>query len=236
MTYFTIKEQTMSNILSEVTAGGMNFLFNVDKDRDHIQSHHLNHRIYEQEELDIITQHINPNTRLLDIGANVGNHAIYLSKKFNLSNVVVIEPNPVVISTLTKNIASNNLGDIIDTSKLGYGLSDRDSLCSIDTPDPCNLAMSIVNEDIPGNINITTADKLLGDMMFDFIKIDIEGFEIKCLSGMTGLIDRCRPKIFIEVDNVNAVAFDSWCKANKYKKVTEFKRYPSNTNFLVIPE
>jgi len=225
----------MSNILSEVTAGGMKFLFNVDDSKDHIQSHHLNHRIYEQEELDIISQYINTNTRLLDIGANVGNHAIYLSKKFDLSNVVVIEPNPVVISTLTKNIASNELCDIINTSKLGYGLSDRDSLSSMISRKH-NLGWSRVDEGRPGNIKITTADKLLGDMMFDFIKIDVETLEIKCLAGMSGIIDRCRSAIFIEVDNVNDVAFDSWCKTNKYKKVKEFKRYRSNNNFMVVSE
>lgn len=229
-------EQTISTIVSEVNADGMSFLFNIDNPIDYIQSFHLNHMIYEQEELDIISQYINQKTRLLDIGANVGNHAVYLSKKFNLSNVIVIEPNPVAISILIKNIASNELGDIINTSKLGYGLSDRDSLCSMLTPDDRNLSASTVDEGKPGDIKITTADKLLGDMMFDFIKIDVETFEIKCLAGMVDLIDRCRPTIFVEVDDVNDVAFDSWCNVNKYKKVKEFRRYTCNTNFLVVPE
>jgi hypothetical protein len=51
-----------------------------------------------------------------------------------------------------------------------------------------------------------------------FIKIDVEGHEMSVLEGAQGIIDRCRPRVLIEVDNnlsPNGLAavsafFDRW--------------------------
>ena len=56
-------------------------------------------------------------------------------------------------------------------------------------------------------IKIVTGDKLFANKDFDFIKIDVEGMEIKVLNGMKALISRCRPTLFVEIDNDNAQVF-----------------------------
>jgi hypothetical protein len=98
-----------------------------------------------------------------------------------------------------------------------------------------NLGQARFVDDPNGPFILKTGDELLGDRDFDFIKIDVEGMEIKCLRGLARLIERCRPILFVEVDDVNAAEFHAWCHAHRYAVREEFRRYTINSNFLAAP-
>jgi hypothetical protein len=81
-------------------------------------------------------------------------------------------------------------------------------------------------------VNIVRGDDLFGDEEFDLIKIDVEGMEIEVLLGMKGVIERSRPKIFVEVIEANARAFEKLMKHWGYRISSNSEIYPGIANYL----
>lgn len=218
----------------EAAIAGHTVRFFVHNPADIIQRHHLAGEFYEPEELAIIGRHLGPQSRYLDIGANVGNHVIYACRVLGVRQATVIEPNGQAMVLLRVNLRLNDLQQVVDQSLLGYGLSDRagrgDMVSHRD-----NLGGARFEEAAAGPFELRTGDELLGARDFDFVKIDVEGMELKCLAGLERLIGRCRPALFVEVDNGNAAAFADWCAARGYVVRERFRRYTMNENYLVTP-
>lgn len=217
------------------TVHGEPILFTVNNPQDSIQKRHMRGEFYEPEELAIIARHFPFGGSFLDIGANVGNHTLYVGKFLRAARIVCIEPNPPAIALLESNVWLNGLSGVVDGSFLGVGLSDsaRQKM-SIVTPDR-NLGGSRVVEG-EGDLRLDRADQLLAGQRFDFVKIDVEGMELAVLSGMSGLLADHRPKMFIEVDRRNAAGFEMWLAEAHYTVLEEFKRYRTNTNHLIAPK
>jgi len=227
-----LKNKIPGHISQSIIEGkAVNFF--VNNSADWIQRQHDIGQFYEPEDLALIASYMDSKTRYIDIGANIGNHVIYLQKFVGLKEITVIEPNPWSIEMLKINLKINDIYPIIDTSFLGYGLSNSDSVASISVPQN-NLGAARCVSDTSGTIKITTGDALLGDKEFDFMKIDVEGMEIKCLEGLENIIAKSRPTIFIEIDNVNLKPFKDWCTKHNYEAKKMIKHYQENQNFLVV--
>ena len=65
-------------------------------------------------------------------------------------------------------------------------------------------------------VKIVTGDSLFKDINIDFIKMDVERMEIVALAGLKQTIDRCRPKMYIEVSIENNEDFIQWVANNNY--------------------
>lgn len=210
-------------------------LFTVNNADDAIQKHHLRGEFYEPEELAIIARHFPIGGHFLDIGANIGNHTLYVGKFLHASRIVCIEPNPPAIALLESNVWLNGLTRIVDGNYLGTGLSDTAQENVAMRYHHSNLGAGRV---VPGEgeIRLERADVLLAGQRFDLVKIDVEGMELAVLAGMSGLLAEHRPKMFIEVDNANADGFTAWLAEAGYEVLEEFKRYRVNTNYLVAPK
>lgn len=213
---------------------GQTVFFVVDNPDDVIQSEHMRGKFYEPEELDIMRRFFPVGGRFLDIGANVGNHSLYMAKFLHARRIVLVEPNPTAIELLEANILLNGNDNVCDRGKLGYGLSDG-SVASADIRvGRNNLGGARVKEG-KGQVPIVSGDALLGEEAFDLIKIDVEGMEMKVLAGMASYLAKHPAPIFIEVDKVNDEAFEDWTAANGYVVRDRFQRYPANTNYMIEP-
>ena len=212
--------------------------FFIANPRDVIQRVHATGQFYETEELDIIRRWCPPGATFCDIGSNVGNHAIYALKFLHVARVILFEPNPDAISILLTNLGLNGLLPRCETAHLGLGLSDHDVEGKAMSVSGRNLGGGhIVDATEPGAgaISLRRGDSLLAQENPDFLKIDVEGMEISVLAGLSGLIARCRPVIFIEVDNANRADFLQWVGDNQYVSRATFRRYRGNENFLLVP-
>ena len=69
----------------------------------------------------------------------------------------------------------------------------------------------------------------------DFVKIDVEGAELRVLEGLEQYTSKYRPTYFIEVDNKNAAGFQEWLTTANYRVVDQYHRYSVNINYLVAP-
>lgn len=191
--------------------------------RDHIAGELLKGGFYETEELEIIARHVKTGARIVEVGANIGNHTVYFERIMKCSRNTVFEVNPTAIRALEINIRLNELQGV-DTRWLGIALSDRDGVGEIHVPQRNLGGTSFVPGDT-GSFTCRRGDSLLAGEEVDFIKIDVEGGELQVLEGLSGLIDRCDPMIFIEIDKPNDDAFHAWVKANRYDVVDRYRRY-----------
>lgn len=217
------------------TVHGQPIFFTVVNPRDEIQKYHLQGGFYETEELAIIARHFPIGGTFCDIGTNVGNHSLYVAKFLHASKIVMFEPNPAAISILESNIFLNDINRICDRQYLGIGLSDHAANGASMRVPARNLGGSRVVEG-EGDIRLDTADAVLVDQRFDLIKVDVEGMELQVLAGMTQLVAKTKPRIFIEVDQENQPGFDEWMKLADYIVLEQFQRYVRNTNFLIGPK
>ena len=178
-----------------------------------------------------------PGTVFVDIGANVGNHHIDLCGEVDLDpkQIIVFEPNPLAMSILSCNLALNALRFVVDSSLLGYGLSNEKGRAVIGVPENNLGGAKLHVDDKTGVFRVAIGDNILAGRRVDFLKIDVEGMEMKVIDGLRAIISQWRPRMFVEVDNANAVSFKEWCAANKYAICQTARRYPENENYMVIP-
>jgi FkbM family methyltransferase len=213
---------------------GQPVYFTITNGKDAIQRHHRAGSFYEPEELEIIRQYCPPGSVYCDIGTNIGNHALFALKFLGVEKAILFEPNPKAIEILLSNLALNGVTSRCDLQHLGVGLSDHaQSGLGIEAP-ARNLGGGQMVEGT-GELRVIPGDQALADTHVDFIKIDVEGMEMKALGGLSQTIARCRPRIFIELDRGNKDAFLEWIKANHYEIRARFRRYRVNENFLLVP-
>jgi FkbM family methyltransferase len=230
------------NIVTQVTGSvvftkvaGLDIRFFVTNPADLIQLHHARGEFYEMEELAIIGAYFPNGGVFLDIGTNIGNHSVFVAKFFHASQIIVIEPNPAAITILKTNVSLNDLTHLVDATHLGVGLSDAPGYATPFTVHNNLGETRMFDTEDAGGLRLVRGDDLFQDRRIDFIKMDVEGMEIRALAGMAETIARWRPPIFIEVDNVNAAAFQDWMKHNDYLIAQRFQRYPVNENFMLVP-
>jgi FkbM family methyltransferase len=227
--------KSMDGTIVRAEIGGQEISFFVNNAQDVIQRHHRRGQFYERPGLRIIAEHFSPGGVFLDVGANVGNHTIYVAKFLRPSAVIVVELTPPAIFILRSNIALNNLGDVVDTSLLGVGFADAEGRVAGRGPKH-NLGNAVFTPDSGGSFRVVPGDSLLAGRRIDFVKIDVEGMELAVLTGLQETIARNRPALYVEVDDRNAEAFRQWLGANRYRLSRSYRFYETNENFMVTPE
>jgi len=220
--------------ISEILRCGRKILFFVVDPQDSIQKFHAVGRFYEEEELELIGKYFHGGL-FLDVGANVGNHAVFALKFLKASKVVAFEPNPVARKILLVNIALNELSNRVEIHPLG--LSDRNFSAAISIPTG-NMGGARLEETDgeDGVIAVRSGDPFFVDRKVDFIKIDAEGCEISVLSGLGNTISRDRPTIFVEVDEINEQGFRRFLDKFGYSVAEEYGRYANIMNYLILPD
>jgi FkbM family methyltransferase len=219
--------------------GADKFHFFVANPKDVIQRHHLMGEFYEREELAIITKHWRSDGTALDIGANVGNHTVYISRYLTARKIIVFEPNPPVATVLQINVLLNQCSNV-DVQFLGTALGATDKLVRLVLPPKTragldNLGGTSVADDPYGTVAMVTGDSLLTGEDVNFIKIDVEGLEMEVLDGLQSTISRRRPNIFIEVTKANESMLFQWMTTNGYEIIAQFSRYDKVVNYMLIP-
>ncbi len=129
----------------------------------------------------------------IDIGANRGVYSITAVKKYGYNQAIACEPNPNTLKTLRENIILNNLETKVKV--VASGISDVNSKANLEY-DPCHTGGATIMKDGSeslfstrhkvAQINIQTLDSILTldeKRRVSFIKIDVEGHEMRVLEG-----------------------------------------------------
>ena len=177
---------------------GREFHFVLNSAVDHIQNVIRSGTFYELEELELIARLVDRPRRILDVGANIGNHTVYFAHRFDPELTIPVEPNPIVVPLLRANLGLN-WHPSFDLSLVGYGLADRAGTGTPHLKSEANLGGARLVAGETGTIPIVRGDDALESTDFDLIKIDVEGMENEVIAGLAGVLRRSEALVFVEV-------------------------------------
>ncbi len=142
-----------------------------------------------------------------DVGANTGFYATLVGRLCPATTIVAFEPMPPISAMCSINLANN----AVDAALLTVAVSDREGFATIHVPDDGHglvetsaslnahfkgdtvATLSVPTVTVDG-VNARRNDELVGLM-----KVDVEGHEHAVLAGCSGVAERDRPLIVIEI-------------------------------------
>ncbi len=187
---------------------------------------------FEAFELEELRKRIKPGARIVDVGANTGNHTIFFAGPMQAAMVTPLEPLPSASAALRKAVLRNGLANV-DLSRLGTGIADHAGRARLVFSERGGLGATSLVPDPSGDIVIDTLDAVITAPV-DVLKIDVEGMEMTVLAGAEGVIERSGPLIFIEIANQNTPAFSAWLSQAGYQVERIFPD-KTHANYLIAP-
>ncbi len=141
---------------------------------------------------------------ILDVGANIGLHAIRFAKRLAQARVYAFEPVPVSHAFLQRNVAANAVGDRV--SCFNYGLSESSGTVDFFVSPSAGTNASLLNvagaHDAQRMVGLTlTMDQWTANHKVapDFIKCDVEGAELLVFRGGSTTLAQHLPIVFTEL-------------------------------------
>ena len=173
---------------------------------------------YEKQEQEFVDNvHLDNNSVVLDIGANMGLYTISTSKKYPTSKVIAIEASPTYFKNLKQNCELNNIDKVSLYNKAASNTNDE----TIEFYE--GVFSTIEEEFLPDlgtpkdkikkvKVETITIDSLFEKEKLDeitILKMDIEGAEVMALNGATSCLDQKKIKNMIieyhTVENKNKI-------------------------------
>jgi FkbM family methyltransferase len=134
----------------------------------------------------------------IDGGANIGRYTILHAKQFD--HVLSLEPNPPVYDVLVGNINLNRLWNVIPSCS---ALSDKTGVGDLSVSDS-NSGISSMTHDVPNGRKIMVRTLRLDQLNLKnvrLVKLDVEGGEFKAIMGMRKMLERCMPRLIVEIQS-----------------------------------
>lgn len=154
------------------------------------------HGAYEYRLLELIARQVRGGI-FVDVGANIGNHALYLADNFD--QVICFEPNPPIVARLRENIALSGASNIVVHA---VGLGETEGTLPFHHNTAGNAGGgTFVDADFPvsDTLPIRVGDEVLRDCgPIALLKVDVEGFEPFVFRGLRGTIAKHRPIVVFE--------------------------------------
>jgi len=156
-----------------------------------------------------------PSEIIVDIGANIGWHTVWLSKKVGPSGkILAVEPEVTNFAILELNTPINNLTNVIS---INLALGANQGRGRLFVPRPTLMGQVTTEGSNHGSrpsgasVSFDTLDNLVKSLGIDqvsAIKVDVEGAELAVIRGAEKTISKFGPRLVIEVhgnDNLTSL-------------------------------
>ncbi len=149
---------------------------------------------------------------IFDVGGNIGQTAMMMAKQAGQNGYVYsFEPFPATYNNFVYNLELNPSFKNISPVKVAFGsvpgslqmYADCETNSGANRMLPGGLAVK-KTETVP----VTSIDKFMEEnavSRLDFIKIDVEGFEMEVLKGAYTTLQKYKPRLFVELDDANLI-------------------------------
>ena len=176
---------------------------------------------FSEHELALFGDVVQPGMTVLDVGSNIGTHAVFFARRVGPTGAVYcFEPQRFIHQLLCGNLALNALRNVralhaaageapgsVRVPPVDYGAAGAFNFGGIE------LGAWLEGEDVP----VVTVDSL-GLARCDVIKADVEGMELSVLKGAEATIRRTRPILHIENNKrEKSAALLGWLLAQDYR-------------------
>lgn len=172
---------------------------------------------FEPNTVNIFKYFCKKNSHVIDVGANIGLTSIALANICHQGKIAAIEPIPLTYQLLKENVKNSGLNNV---TLHNFGIGNKaDKVIMQGSTD--FLAGSFVAErykvhekHFSVTVPIKTLDRAFPEFLInsvDFIKLDIEGYELFALEGAKGLLNQFKPIVYLEMNH--------WC-LNVFHRIT----------------
>jgi FkbM family methyltransferase len=156
---------------------------------------------FSEGEIEVFQQIVRPDDVVVEVGANIGAHTIWLAKATSAGGAVMaFEPQRLAFQTLCANLALNS---IMNTLAFQEAVGREAG----------SIVVPIFDPNIPGNFGgvglgaYETGDEVPVVRLDEYdlprcrlLKVDVEGMELDVLQGAREMIERCSPVLYVEND------------------------------------
>ena len=156
--------------------------------------------LYEKQCLNYLKKRLKSGGAFLDVGAHIGNHTIGLSDKFR--HVYAFEPEKQNYRKLVRNIRINSKKNI-KAVKCAVSDSEGTKWLNIIENENCGHSLLVNYRGKTEKVKVVTLDSFVKSIKIsriNFMKIDVEGAELKVLQGAVKIIKKFHPTIMIELN------------------------------------
>lgn len=215
-----------------------------------LQQHH-------RELIPTLAPFIKPDATVFDVGAHAGQFAKLFSGLAPNGHVYAFEPGSYARSILDRVVRYRR---IKNCTILPIGLSDTETEMTLQVPvkrqGSLGFGLSHFGPPQKGrdvraeSVRVTTIDNLIGELnltRLDFIKSDIEGWEIRMLRGAMIAVARFRPVIMLELVGASAaraqaLPAEAWdmllplgYKARRLESTELCDRFAGDGDYIFMP-
>lgn len=199
-------------IIFENGSGSGFFSYVLKPNKDLISEHIIKHGSWEKDLVNKAKSFLKPDSVALDIGANIGTWSLELSRA--CKRVYAFEPQPETFNQLCANLVINGCENVTP-HRIALGSHKQSG---------SQLSMKIESKNnghsrISKGGSVTVDVKSLDDYgleRIDFIKMDVEGFELNVLEGASRTIEKFHPVVFFEAWPGKRKGLFKWFKEMGY--------------------
>lgn len=166
-------------------------------------------QIHEPLSTKLLTQLLKNGMICLDIGSNIGYYVCLESNAIgNNGKVISIEPSPINFKYLKKNIELQNISNIEihnfacgnENGEIEFLVSDRSNWSRVATDKFVDVPPDTILQKI--KIPMRTVDSFIEEKSLpklDFIRMDVEGYEVNIVEGMQQTLKKFKPMLQMEI-------------------------------------
>ncbi len=199
-------------------------------------------QLWDSDILPVCLEHIKEGDTVIDAGAWIGGHTMTYAEKVGENGLVIaFEPNPYADECLRKNC-------ILTKGRVfceGKALGDKDCIVSLSVKKGWYDSGYVGEDGEIVSIRMVPLDDYYDEFQIspNFIKIDVEGCELKVLKGAAKTIEKHRPTMVIEINKPalerqgdHSRDIFNWLSDNRYA-LNPIEAYTNQDvyNILAIP-
>jgi len=154
-------------------------------------------------EIDLFKQFVGPGDVVIEAGANIGAHTVWLAKASAPGGMVLaFEPQRLIFQTLCANLALNSVTNVV---AFPSACGESRGIIFVPMLDPFKsnnfgaLEVGTHTEVAGENVAVMRLDDLAVSRC-RLLKVDVEGMELEVLKGARETISRCKPVLYVEND------------------------------------
>jgi len=237
------KKTVKSDKLSFYKTKTGNYFLPTDAGKDVIARKIIKDQIFEEEVVNLASTYIKPQTIVLDLGSNFGQMSILFANMVGKGGrVYACEADEFLFKILKKNINANNLGEVVLANfgavhdQLGETLFfPEQTFERFNTYGSYGVDYNAISG---RKVKSITVDSLKIEEPISFMKIDVQGGDLKAMQGAKNTISRNQMPILFEYEyqfeeefNYSFQDYVDFVMSIGYK----FHRVINGHNFLIIP-
>lgn len=200
----SIITQNLQNLvlLESVAKSPLGFLYYGKLAKKSELAHHVfAQTVPEPYDIFIVEQLLENCNCFVDVGTNTGLYCFVAARFPQIKKIYAFEPQGDCVRQFKKTVSINNWDSkfIIKNCALGNKKTQLE-LELAGTGSSFNSNLISKNSRNKIIVPVSTLDTELNNKSCDFLKIDVEGFEMQVLLGAQKTIERCKPMIFVEIN------------------------------------